>query len=367
METLYEYLKSVYSTIVDGTIGFEKDAFDFIKKTSFDELMSDEKKCIDFIVKTNEFESDSSTLIYNKYRAKHIVVTFLLGVGLMNNFHLKESIESNIRYNTIWLQTSMLHDYGYFLTEFKKNDLTIDDLTFKHNLLTDIYNDDYFNTLNGLSTSGYSMYFPYSYDEIKKYFEYKKKYFENEPIDHGILGGCVAFSKYCDGVIKLDKSVFKNNGIHHYPSWEINRQQKIACYTAAAHNIFKSSKDDDKYLEFGLDGLLSISPKRITSTHKLLMLLSLVDTVECSKRFSKKESPDSFLQQKTILKNIEISIGAKELSIDYSGLFNIISLKEKNIDLMKQFEYQIDSVSSIDTWTDFKANKLNDYGFKIGL
>ena len=37
--------------------------------------------------------------------------------------------------------------------------------------------------------------------------------------------------------------------------------------------------------------------------NKLLMLMSLVDTIECTKRFSERENPKAYLQEKTVLKN----------------------------------------------------------------
>lgn len=369
MMNLYEYLRKVYEELLNGNLGFEKPAYEFIKSTSYDNLMDDENKCIEFISKVYEFDISPDIFVYNKERAKHIIVTFLLGLGLKNIFDLKESIDSDIRYNSIWIQSSMLHDYGYFIDEYKQSDLTIDDITSKYNLLTDEYNG-VFDDLNGLTKSGYKCYFPYEYEEIIKYFNYKKKY-SKEINDHGIVGGCLAFEKYCIRVAKYDKKFYELKGIHYRPSHEINRQQKIACYTAATHNIFKSStkKTDKKYLEFDLKNLLSTSKKRIKVKNKLLMLLSLVDTIECSKRFSKRENPNEYLFQKTILENVVISTSNNSITIDYSNLFLHISKRKNNEALKRSFNYQMNSVKTIYKWTDFKCykNSFSEYSFIISL
>lgn len=361
MINLYEYLRSVYEKLLNGEQGFEMAAFEFIKTTSYDALMDDENKCIELISKNFEFDVPKEAFVYNKERAKHIIVTYLLGLGLKKSFGLEEPLDKGIRYNSIWLQSSMLHDYGYFIKQYKDENLSIKTLTSNYNLLTDDYTG-LFEILNGLTKTSYSVYFPYEYDEIEKYFEYKKKYCY-EKNDHGIVGGCVAFSKYCEAVTKIHDL----GELHQEPSISINIQQKIACYTAAAHNIFKSSKkeDDSKYLDVHLDNLLSYSPKRITIKNKLLMLLSLVDTIECTKRFSKRENPNEYLIQKTILENVMIELKDNSLIIDYSNLYKYINKRKNNDKLKEAFEYQMNAVRTIYEWTDFKCDAYSDIESKF--
>ena len=54
--------------------------------------------------------------------------------------------------------------------------------------------------------------------------------------------------------------------------------------------MFKATeKYDAKYGKHGLNGLLSTAPIKVTKKNKLLLLLSLVDIIECTKRFSSKK------------------------------------------------------------------------------
>ena len=170
------------------------------------------------------------------------------------------------------------------------------------------------------------------------------------------------FSKYCQFAMAL---YFKKT---LWPSNIINTQQKIACYTAAVHNIFKSpSKNSDvQYKEFGLNHLLSTSKKRILKRNKLLMLLSLIDTIECTKRFSKKENAECYLQQKTILKNVCVETSDGKLIIDYSNLYKHIKSRASE-ELIDAFNRHIYSVKNLNTWTDFVVNEKQDCSFVIGL
>lgn len=64
---------------------------------------------------------------------------------------------------------------------------------------------------------------------------------------------------------------------------------KTACLIAAQHNIFKSEnlESDTTYKEYGLNSLLSTTPIAVSNANPLLYLLSVVDTIECSKRYEK--------------------------------------------------------------------------------
>ena len=126
MINLYEYLRNVYDNLLNGEQGFEMAAFEFIKTTSYDNLMNDENKCLELISKNLEFNVPKEAFVYNKDRAKHIIVTYLLGIGLKNAFGLEEPLDKGIRYNSLWLQSSMLHDYGYFIKQYKNQNLSIE-------------------------------------------------------------------------------------------------------------------------------------------------------------------------------------------------------------------------------------------------
>ena len=53
-------------------------------------------------------------------------------------------------FEQLWLQSAMLHDYGYFRDEIKEA-IQISELTKEYDLLTDLYVDSDLNCLNGMS------------------------------------------------------------------------------------------------------------------------------------------------------------------------------------------------------------------------
>lgn len=233
--------------------------------------------------------------------ASHTLVTWLLGIKLANKFSLviTDSSFNNQRFNQIWLMTSISHDYGYFKKELLEE--SFDLRTLKYNLLTDHYDIDFLSCLNYLEVkSNFENYFSYSYDEIKNYFEYSKQYQKDrkyspnhEKCDHGIVGACMLFNEYCE---KCDREILK--GLNQ--SFVITQIRKIACIIGASHNIFKSSsiEQDNIYKKYKLSKLLSTSAIRVRKENNILSLLSLVDTIECTKRFSTKENSGEFLHQK---------------------------------------------------------------------
>ena len=101
---------------------------------------------------------------------------------------------------------------------------------------------------------------------------------------------------------------------------------KTACLITAQHNMFKSSEttEDSEYKRWGLYPLLSTEPIAIDNRNPLLFLLSIVDTIDCTKRFEKLlisgESRNS-IPIKKVLKNIRIQFDDDGIIVDYTPLF----------------------------------------------
>ena len=175
------------------------------------------------------------------------------------------------------------------------------------------------------------------------------------------MGGCIAFKNFCK---KLKKD--KKRGLA--PSSVISSIQKIACIISASHNIYKSSLKTDKiYVRYGLDKLTSESPVRVTRKNPLLLLLSLVDTIECTKRFSKKENAKEYLIQSTTLKYVDIEVCNGAAIIDFTRLESYLVNERKSLNMREKLVSHIDAIKSIDDWTNFTVQVIDDRRLKLRL
>lgn len=359
--TLFEYLKSIYERILDGSIGFNEESYFLIKSHDFENLISNDDLCFSLIrsiIDQNGATSRQFSAL-NRNRASHIVATWLLGIGLAKHFGLNHTNSSfnNLFFDQIWLLSAVAHDYGYFKNELKNTKIDLSGFK-EYNLLTTSYFQPFLKCLNHMETTDeFKSYFSYSYDEIKNYFEFSKFYYSTlasisnyEMCDHGIIGACTLFNEYCQ---KCQEEF--NKGLEQ--SDTVTKIHKIACIIAASHNIFKSdSTEKDKiYKEFGLINLLSTSPIRITKSNNILFLLSLVDTVECTKRFSAKENPKEYLQQKTVLNRIRISEVNNGIVVDFNNLLDYLKNERKNNNMVEKLMKHLQSVDSLKNWTAFKT------------
>lgn len=342
-------------------------SFEIISSSKFKDLIDDDKKCIELISSVLEFSTEA--IFMNRHRASHIIVTWVLGVGLSNFVKNGKVLTGffNLNETRLWLQTAIVHDYGYFCREIKSM-LPLETITKDYDLLTDTYYVDELRCLNGLSIHPeFRCFFLYDYNEIKNYYLYiqswhrdmmKNSISDNKSMfddvsDHGIVGGCKAFSRYCKHITSL-----KND--HHYGSSDvITKIQKISCIIAASHNIFKSNtkEKDEKYIEARLENLTSTSPVRITKANFLLLLLSLVDTIECTKRFSKKENPNEYLVQSTVLSRVDINVKENEIQVDFDRLDRFILNERKSASMSKKLERHIEAIVGLEDWTDFHATR----------
>lgn len=355
---LYNYIEEVYSELIH-TSDLNKDSSNIIKANSFEKLINDDKQCLNLIFSILELPSE--TVSINRYRASHIVVTWLMGIGFGNLFKLEKtnSVFNNLFYKRLWLQSAMLHDYGYFCSEINKPSLAIERLVEDYNLLTDNYKESYLRGLQNMSLiPEFRDYFSYQYNEIINYYNYSQEYhkqskgkIDDEKSDHGIVGACVAFKKYCRNI----KTLIEKYGLN--TSDTLTQIQKVSCIIAASHNIFKSDNktQDEKYIKFGLGSLLSTSPIRIKKENNLLSMLSLVDTIECTKRFSRKNNPSEYLIQGTTLKYVDLNLLNNEIIINFERLNEYLLKNRKSKTMSDTLKKHIDAIAKLGSWTDFNS------------
>ena len=147
----------------------------------------------------------------------------------------------------------------------------------------------------------------------------------------------------------------------------LRKGEKNGLYTAASHNIFKSDscKNDELYQQYELNNLLSSLPPRINESNPLLLLLSLIDTIECTKRFSKKENPEEYLEQKTTLKYVNIESFQDKIVLDFFPLFEYLKNTRKSKNMCNKLMKHIEQIKGLKNWTSIKVSEINEYSLSI--
>ena len=201
----------------------------------------------------------------------------------------------------------------------------------------------------------------YSYEEIEAYDTYARNYHikqnDDEKIDHGILGGMYLFDnkiKYC-----LRNKLGKEDFLY----------TKAAALTIAQHNIYKSStvESDGEYGE-QLKKLHSTSDFVIGKDKPALLLLSLVDTVECIKRLSRKKNPKGYLESLTVLKNIEAEIRNNDITLDFRRLYSVIeNRKNGKSELKDVLDNHLRAILGMPSWTEFSVSESEIAVLRIRL
>lgn len=317
-------------------------------------------------------------------RAVHSMITFLLGMEIGKFRHLIDLIHKTgledygITAPRLWMMTALAHDYGYSSRDIYKQDYDLSLALRDGNLLTDSYEEPFY-CLNDYSLH-YPMYITYNYETIQNYFRYKQEVYAPgvkkahpdwavEFSDHGIIGGCKLFQKY---IRKCRRNIQNNSSSKN--SDDLHLLYKTACILAAQHNIFRSysKKTDQLYSKYNLNQLLSTSPVAVTEKNPLLLLLSLVDTIECTKRFSQSSNPRKYFLSRTVLENILIEVNENEIILDYSPLQEKAATRDGDSSAeWNSFTSRLASarngVSTFDTWTAVKAEPVdgNEYVLRI--
>lgn len=341
-------------------------------------FISDDDVCARFIravLQDDEFtlpNRESRLYEFSKARASHAVVTYFIGIVFSEFAHLRIDISEKIKikldehhqyssekdvnnlFLRLWMLTSLYHDYGYFSKYIEQRNLQLRKIV-KYYLLDDYYSDKNLDILSDFSHK-FSETMAFSYDEIESYDEYARKYHdenhsEKEPerIDHGILGGVLIFDRLIRAAVKQNDP---------FQQAEIVAA-KTSCITIAQHNIYKSptGKRDALYGD-ALRKLHHDSDFTIDESIPLLLLLCLVDTVECVKRLGKGELKTGFLMAKTVLEKIEMDFSAERILIDYSKLDSHIKERQKksyNKELDKEYENYRRAIRGLNTWTQLST------------
>lgn len=337
---------------------------------SLDKFIESDDTCVAFIqyiLNDDEFtepEHGSDLYKFAKARARHSVITFLMGLVLADFAGITQNISEYIaeltkhvyakkdnNYLKAWMITSLYHDKGYY-SKYLSNDKLDYKKTFTHYLLTDYYSNQKLFCLNDFAKFR-SSFFAHSYEQITSYDQYARQYHTRkkdsfERLDHGILGGILVFNDLVRKALKTQK----------YDTDLL--LAKACCVTIAQHNIFKSSSaDKDKEYPTDLAYLYHDSPFRINIDTPLLLFLCLVDTLECVKKFSKEENEKSSLQTKTVLSSIALTVNADKIYINLSKLRKRINDK-KNPTFSKTYAGYRKSVAGLHTWTAFNSVPLDD-------
>lgn len=326
---------------------------------SLEQFITDGKRSAAFIRAISNDESfdipDESSELYEvaEMRARHSAVTFLVGLVLRHFGGLFDSIPTTVNNQSaanamqMWLITSLYHDKAYSSTYIKRKDLDIKKL-FSPFLLTDDYADSRLECLRD-----YSHLFPnslaHTYETILNYddyaIEYHNSHKSNEKRDHGILGGAMMFGELVSKSLK-QKSVVDLPTI------------KACSLAVAQHNIFKNTEKDEgkrialdhTYRRHSLFTLMSDSSFRIQRNNSLLLFLSLVDTIECVKKFSKSQNEKKYLETLTTLKHIKVVISSDQIVINLSGLAKEIK-KKKSTELENALIAYKDALAGFSDWT----------------
>ena len=161
------------------------------------------------------------------------------------------------------------------------------------------------------------------------------------------MGGVITFY---NSIRKIKKSGCNENEI---------LIAEASSLTIAQHNIFKSSSKecDRKYPEGLLKKLGHDSSFRINRKTPLLLLLSLVDTIECVKKFGKKDQEDNgnkSFEALTVLKSIFVFSDKEKIEIDLSEFAK--KMKKKGIDKEEYWK----SISTLSNWTELKVTEKDD-------
>lgn len=360
-KSIMECISSVYSDINAKEIGYVYKAVD--------DLISDESKSAGFIrmiLQDDDFHTpykESNLYEVAKVRARHSLITFLIGLYFCKycGFEKKISALMGISQNEctrLWMLTALYHDYGYFLKDLNNEKADIKGGV-KYYLLDDRIEDERIASLQGFSLY-HKEALAYTYDEIEEYSRYIRTWHienkHNEKVDHGILGGVRVYHR-------LINRILQRSPISKHELFLI----KTSCLAIAQHNIFKSdSPEIDKAYGEKLKKLHSISDFVISDKTPLLFLLSLVDTFECVKRFGQCESERQYLQIKTVLSSIKLSVSPQEIIIDYHELVTKIQ-KRKNDMLHQMFEKYKMALLNIGTWTAFHTEEINSNIIRIKI
>lgn len=355
---------------------------------SINAFIYDDKRCYSIIHRLLDLGRIDVMFPPEEFRKRsiHILITYLFGLGISKKISIIDNANAFNELNAdyLWVIVAIAHDYGYLRDELLVSpDLCVideDDL-----LLSDGYGEKIqLRDLDSFSKR-YNQYMTYSYETIRDYYTYSKAYHSNgttgETVDHGILGGCLCLQKYskffkdhvypryCVAFDGAEGLAIMDNKVAFREDQRLNRlyrdellMYKAACLVTAQHNMFKSSsaETDETYMRYGLTELLSDKPVAVTKSNPLLMLLSIVDTIECTKRFY-----DSPIGIKDILETIDIALYDCSIRVDFGNLKTLI--EEKCSSLLDRLKRHINAIETMPSWIECGVKKDSEYCLTVTI
>ena len=288
-------------------------------------------------------------------RNLHIVTDYFLGILIYeSNIRIKRSIDNQIKkiippgnvsfdnsFKYFWFLICFYHDVGYY---YENNSDSINSLSTME------------NELKIENKIQYLLGVPKLFQNIKnKYLLYRLENFNC--YDHGIIGGMLLYDRLIK-VYKYYKNNFgngQNSFLHNNLYWSDSmfKYFQLIASVVITHNIwFKNEASNSLteiniYKDYRLDKLIISDTTRAISLdrHPLLFLLSLVDSIEPTKRFG-----INFLKKNRLIfsKNGTIIIAQ-----------NICNDNETN-------EWQ-NIILSLSSWLKIDTNNLTDSYVEIIL
>ena len=273
------------------------------------------------------------------YRIKHILFSFGLGLVFADfadltkkigeRYWIDNKIKDNFLY--VWLTVCLYHDFGYYVDHKKYSNISN---------LSNIINSLECNIFMSGAISRYSpeLYHKYYADRYKA----NKANGDFEIGDHGILGGIVLYDL-----------------INRESSCEYCYFDENLCFCIMEHNIWKQKKDYPLFSPYhwiDKSNFVKIDSQK----EPLLFLLSLVDTIEPTKKFSKYKDTESSSYKsifpKTIAKNIKIDVTNKSITINGNELVNVLKKRDKSL----KINDWIEPIKNLSDWVDVKS-EVNGY------
>lgn len=332
------------------------------------DVVDNKKKSIQYINKILKQHGNKVAIPFNSslkqydFRVKHVLFSFGLGILISAFYDLKFKIEEEYKKYNIsntfiytWLTLCLYHDFGYFIGESHLKTDDIEKIDVKYSIFDYSY-----------CTSRYSknLFFSYYKNKYKGQDWDKKKYnlSENEEVgDHGILGGYVLFERLYLSEIEKDilgrKTYLQTIGDTTFHFERIPMYQDV-CFRIMEHNIWKNNnlyEDSNPLHEIDAEHFT-----RINFIEPLLYLLSIVDTIEMTKKFCRysdeSEEKVHFIFPKTLGSKIKIEISDTSINIDYSELELFIK-KHKYFDNINSWK---SSVIGLNDWVCVDAYEGKD-------
>ena len=336
------------------------------------DIVNNKKKCISYINRILKSVDNKVTIPFglalNKYdfRVKHILFSFGLGVLIARFCNLDKKIEEeykkykvNAPFAYIWLTLCIYHDYGYFsgISYIKSDDL--DRIAMDYSIF------DFDFCVSRYSRKLYRAYYMRKYT-MQNWESVDYDLSAHEEIgDHGIIGGYLLFQQlYASEQKKAPPS--KHNSL----LWEIYQRDEAEkslnyhperiplyqdiCYRIMEHNIWKDYCDESDFEEICGDNF-----KKIGISEPLQYLLSLVDTIEMTKKFCRYTDEGSekehFVYPKTLGRKVSMRILSNEIEIDYQGLREYIRENRYNDDI----SLWEDSVRGLEEWVTIQTGQVD--------